>query len=397
MEVRRLTYGVKWMHHIAEMDVLQYDMSKCRWTERDFDPSNTFERIRKKDKIRVGLLVPFSGLDAMWGPPSQYSAVLAAALVNSTGGILGKEIELFGTNSGGQPQDVVGRVGELLHVHEVDVLVGTHMSNVRVAVRDAFSHQVPYIYATQYEGGESARGLFAIGETPEKQYREAVTWMVQHMGAKRWYLLGNDYIWPRKTHLILHQLIKEVGGEVVGIDYVSIGTENHASSLDKIGKASPDIVFECLVGSDCVTFNQEFGRRGFSESIARVSGVIEENVLMGIGEENSQNLYAVCGYFNSLKTTENRSFLHEYQAAFGDTAPIQGGMSETCYESILFLAALAKQAGSLDVEDLMKAGQDFTYFGARGRVRISSAGTEMDCHLMKSDGLEYELIRSFRT
>jgi ABC-type branched-subunit amino acid transport system substrate-binding protein len=384
------------MHSTPDIDVRQYDMSKNNWADRDFDPVRTVERTRKKDKIRVGLLVPFSGLDAMWGPPGQYSGVLAAALVNATGGILGKEIELFGTNSGGHPHDVVNRVGELINVHDVDVLVGSHMSNVRVAVRDAFSQQVPYIYATQYEGGESAKGLFAIGETPENQYRDAIVWMVQNMGAKRWYLHGNDYVWPRKTHLVLHQLIHEAGGEVVGIDYVPIGTEDHQKSLHKIRKAAPDIVFECLVGSDCVTFNQDFGQAGMAQKIARISGVIEENVLMGIGEENAQNLYAVSGYFNSLETPENRSFLHEYKAAFGEAAPIQGGMSETCYESIFFLAALARQAGSLRVDDLMTSAQDFTYSGARGRVRISNKGTDMDCHLMRSNGLEYELIKSFR-
>lgn len=379
----------------TQLDVRQYDMSKNNWADRDFNPFQTVEPTRKDDKIRVGLLVPFSGLDAMWGPPGQYSGVLAAALVNASGGILGKEIELFGTNSGGQPRDVVSRVGELLNVHEVDVLVGSHMSNVRVAVRDAYAHQVPYIYATQYEGGESARGLFAIGETPENQYKDAIFWMVQNMGAKRWYLHGNDYVWPRKTHLVLERLIHEAGGEVVGVDYVKIGSEDHQCSLDKIRTAAPDIVFECLVGSDCVTFNQEFGKAGLADKIARISGVIEENVLMGIGEEYAQNLYAVSGYFNALATPENRSFLHEYHAAFGDGAPIQGGMSETCYESIFFLAALAKQAGSLSLDKLTMQAQDFTYGGARGRVRITDAGTQMDCHLMRSNGLEYELIRSF--
>ena len=45
---------------------------------------------------------------------------------------LKKEIELFGTNSGGRSGQVVGRVGELLKTHQVDDLVGTHLSNIRV-------------------------------------------------------------------------------------------------------------------------------------------------------------------------------------------------------------------------------------------------------------------------
>lgn len=383
------------MQGSAQLEVRSYLTPSGHWSRGDLDRFRPAERSDKKGKVRVGLLVPFSGLDAMWGPPSQYSAVLASALVNASGGILGREIELFGINSGGRPDQVVSRVGEMLDVHDVDVLVGTHMSNVRVAVRNAFSDVIPYVYATQYEGGERARGMFAIGETPEKQYRDAIYWMVRHMGAKRWYLLGNDYIWPRQTHLVLHQLIREAGGEVVGTDYVSLGSSDHAEVLGNIRAARPNIVFESLVGTDCVTFNRDFAAAEMHDMIARISGVIEENVLMGIGAENAQNLYAVAGYFNSLNTLENRSFLKEYQMAFGDTAPIQGGMSQTCYESIFCLATLAKKAGSLSVDALTNAGRDFTYFGARGRVRISETGTEMVCYLMKSNGIDYELIRSF--
>lgn len=379
----------------TQVEVRRYVTPSGHWSRGDLDRFLPAEPTDKKGKIRVGLLVPFSGLDAMWGPPSQYSAVLASALINASGGILGREIELFGVNSGGRPEQVVSRVGELLDVHDVDVLVGTHMSNVRVAVRNAFSNIVPYIYATQYEGGERARGMLAIGETPERQYREAIYWMVRHMGVRRWYLLGNDYIWPRKTHLVLAALIREAGGDVVGEEYVPFGRDDHNASLARIRAADADIVFESLVGSDCVTFNHAFAEDDMQDTIARISGVIEENVLMGIGAENTRNLYAVSGYFNSLKTLENRSFLKEYQMAFGEDAPMQGGMSQTCYESIFCLATLAKKAGSLSVDALTMAGQDFTYFGARGRVQVTGSGTEMASYLMVANGHEYELIRSF--
>jgi urea transport system substrate-binding protein len=144
-----------------------------------------------------------------------------------------------------------------------------------------------------------------------------------------------------------------------------------------------------------VTFNQAFAETGLQERIARVSGVIEENVLMGIGPESTENLYAVAGYFNSLDTLENRSFLKEYEMAFGETAPIQGGMSQTCYESIFCLATLARKAGSFSIDALTEAGREFSYFGARGRVSISEHGTEMSSYLMKSNGIDYELVRAF--
>jgi ABC-type branched-subunit amino acid transport system substrate-binding protein len=359
------------------------------------DVIDPYERRRKSDKIRVGLLVPFSGNDAIWGPSGQYSAILAAALVNASGGILGKEIELIGANSGGDPNHVVGRVQELIHVHEVDALVGVHMSNVRVAIRDAFAHKVPYVYATQYEGGENTRGLFTIGETPREQYGDAVRFMIREMGAKRWHFIGNDYIWPRETNRIVKEIVEDAGGEVVGIDYMPFGGGDHKEMLRKVRDSKADIIFESLVGTDCVMFNQVFGEDGMSSKVLRLSGVIEENVLMGIGCDFAENLYGVSGYFNSLGTLENKSFLSEYQSAFGNYAPIQGGMSQPCYESIFFLASLARATGSLDVEKMTETSRDFTYEGARGRVRITDEGTSMNAHLMRAVDMQYDHVCTF--
>jgi urea transport system substrate-binding protein len=383
------------MGHVEPVSVRQFDTTRGSWKSIGLDPRDFDGRRRRKDKMRIGLLVPFSGNDAIWGPSGQYSAVLAAAKINALGGVLGREIELFAADSGGSPDKVVPRVAELLDVHQVEALVGVHMSNVRIAIRNAFGRKVPYVYATQYEGGEKARGLFPIGETPVEQYGDAIRWMIRNQGARRWYLLGNDYVWPRQTHEIVRKLVTDAGGEVLGIDYLPLGGRHHRSMIRRIKAAHPDILFETLVGSDCVTFNQVFGDEELSNSIMRLSGVIEENVLMGIGSEFSENLFGVAGYFNSLQTAENKQFLNEYGAAFGANAPIQGGMSQACYESIVFLASVAESAGSLDVNKLASHGSQFSYFGARGRVQITEDRTVMDCHLMRSSGVEYEPVRSF--
>ncbi len=377
------------------IEMLQSDPPPGAFNDGKFDYVNALQHKRKNNKVRIGLLVPYSGSDAIWGPSCQYSAVLAAARINAAGGILGKEIELFAADAGGMPHEVVPRVDELIVKHQVDALVGVHLSSVRIAIRDRFADLIPYVFAPQYEGGESSPGVIAIGETPVQQYGGAVRWMINEMGARRWYLLGNDYVWPRQTHKILKTLVREAGGEVVGEDYLPLATTGHADSLFRIRDACPDIVFESLVGSDSVTFNQEFGAAGFADKVMRLSGAIEENTLMGINAENSTNLFCVSGYFNTLATDENKSFLDEYRMAFGDTAPIQGSLSQSCYESLFALASLARNAGSLDSHRLMKTTESFSYRGARGRVQIDKEGTHMDSYLMQSNGLEYELVKAF--
>ena len=360
-----------------------------------YDRLSAGRRNRKSDRIRIGLLVPFSGSDAIWGPSCQYSAVLAAARINGNDGILGREIELFAADAGGPPSSVVTRVQGLIANHDVNALVGVHLSNVRDAICKSMAGSVPYVFAPQYEGGADAPGVVAIGETPAQQYRGAIRWMIEHLGAKRWYLLGNDYVWPRGTHAVLKELISDAGGTIVAEEYLPLAAQGHEQTLRSISTTQPDIVFESLVGSDSVTFNKEFGVAGLSRNIIRLSGAIEENTLMGISPEFSDNLYCVSGYFNSLRTRENTDFLDEYRRALGETAPIQGSISQSCYESLFALEALVRKTGSFDMEAISSTARDFSYRAARGPVCIRDSKASMNNYLMQSDGLDYKLVRSF--
>jgi len=309
----------------------------------------------RQTPIRLGLLVPFQGADAIWGPSCQYSAVLAAAELNRNGGILGRQVELFAVDAGGDPQRVVTRAWELVEEHNIDALIGVHLSSVRLALREAFAGVVPYVFAPLYEGGERTRGVFAIGDTPERQFPAAVNWLMKNRRAQRWFLVGNDYIWPRASHAVVRRIVSQAQGSVVGEEYIGLGQENIASVIEKIAKLKPDIIFESLVGSDCVMFNRAFSRAGLSRSIDRLSGAIEENTLLGIGASHTQNLYCAASYFSALNTATNRDFMSQYRAAFGANAPIQGVLSHSCYDAIHFFAKLSEGASSIHMSALCDA------------------------------------------
>lgn len=334
--------------------------------------------------VRLGLLVPFQGADAIWGPSCQYSAALAAAELNRNGGILGRPVELFAVDAGGDPQQVVSRARELVEEHSIDALIGVHLSSVRLALREAFSGLVPYVFAPLYEGGECTRGVFAIGDTPDRQFPAAVNWLMSQRGAQRWFLVGNDYIWPRASHAAVRHILGQAQGAIVGEEYIDLGEEDIDSIIEKIAKVKPDIVFESLVGSDCVMFNRAFSRSGLSSHVDRLSGAIEENTLLGIGARHTQNLYCAASYFSTLNTATNRNFMSQYRAAFGVNAPIQGVLSHSCYDAILFFSTLAHRAGSLHLAALCETFD--TFHGSNEPAPI---------YLAKAQDLSFEILQKF--
>lgn len=354
------------------------------------------KRTGKSRPVRLGLLVPFHGADAIWGPSCQYSAVLAAVEINSGKKVFGREIELFAVDSGGSPEDVVQRCWELVLNHEIDALIGVHLSSVRVALSEAFAGIIPYIFAPLYEGGETTPGVFAIGETPSQQFPAAIEWMIREKQSLKWHIVGNDYIWPRATHETVRQLIQTKGGNVVGEDYLSLGQVDISAMIERINASKPDVIFESLVGSDCVTFNRAFAEAGLGGEILRLSGSIEENTLLGIGAQHTENLYCAASYFNSLSTRENCTFMEQYHAAYGRSAPVQGVLSQSCYDAIHFFAALAERAGCLSIAALNNAFEGLTFHSVRGKQHILSGKSDPKIYLAIANGNDYKIVKCLK-
>ncbi|MFE3837161.1 substrate-binding domain-containing protein [Rhodobacteraceae bacterium PA1-206B] len=357
-------------------------------------PSQAAERVRPP--LKIALLVPFHGADAIWGPSCQYSAVMAAAELNAKGGILGRQIELLAADAGGDPVAVEARVRALLDSDAPEVLIGVHLSSVRERLSKAFGGRLPYIFTPLYEGGISGGGTFAIGETPRAQLAGPVDHLIRTAPARRWYLLGHDYIWPRKTHAWLARHLAQRGAEVVGEEYHALSEEDFAPVLDRIEAARPDMVMQSLVGSACLEFNRAFARRGLSRKILRLSGALEENTLMALEPSARENLYCASSYFSSLDTPGNRSFQGRYYAVFGKNAPVQSVLSISCYEGLHFLAALAGQAGSLRLPRLEDAFRGGLWFeAARGPVRLRNGMVVAPSYLAKAGATGFEIVGRF--
>jgi urea transport system substrate-binding protein len=342
--------------------------------------------------LRVGLLIPLSGPAGIWGPSAHKCATLAVDEINDGGGVLGREIRLVPSDAGGAPAAVAAAARELVEEHGVEAIVGMHISAVRVAVARALKGRVPFVYTPIYEGGERSPGVFAVGETPEQQLRPAVTWLTERRRARRWYLIGNDYVWPRVSHAAAKQYIARCGGEVVGEEYVPLGSDEFAPSLERIRAARPHAVLISLVGGDGVAFHRRFAADGMADDMLRLSSALDENALLGVGAENTDNLFAASGYFAALPTRANQSFIERYQQSFGQLAPVLSALGQSCYEGFRFYAALARRAASLDAMALEAAAASFDYEGARGTVRMRDKRVVMENYLAQADGLGFRII-----
>ncbi|MBV9559015.1 MAG: substrate-binding domain-containing protein [Bradyrhizobium sp.] len=354
-----------------------------------------FSRRRGARKtLRVGNFLTFTGSPGIWGLSSTNSALLAVAEINGRGGILGREIEMSMYDAGGPLEEVARIARQAIAFDEVDLIMGSHISAVRVALRKVTRNRIPYIYTPVYEGGEHTPGVMAIGETPHWQSRPSIQWLADVKKASRWYLIGSDYVWPWQSHRAVKRYIAQAGGRVVGEEFVPVGEDAYDAHLVRIRAARPDVVLISLIGTDSITFNRAFAECGLATRTLRLAGAMDETVLLGIGADKTENLFCASGYFSCVGSRANDEFRGCCRLMFGAHAPPIGSVGQSNYEGLRFLEAAANRAGSLSFAALLAAARNVTYMGARGPVVIREGRAEMPMYLAEADGLDFKLIKT---
>jgi urea transport system substrate-binding protein len=347
------------------------------------------------DALKVAVMLPQSGPAGLFGPSTKACAELAAEHINARGGVLGRKIELLFGDAGLPPAEASQAALKLWKGSGAGVVIGMHDSAVRGALVGLFKAQVPYFYTPVYEGGECAKGTYVNGETPQQQLQPVIPWIAAERKPKKWYMIGNDYVWGRNTNAAAKGYIEKTGAQVVGDEYLPFTVDNFDASLARIRDSGADAVLVSLVGGAAVGFNKAFASLGLADKALRLGTLIEENTLAGIGNANAKNLYSSAGYFANLQTPAAKAFAEAYAKRFGAQAPALNGLAESAYEGFLLLEAMAKKAGSLDVPKLDAASEGATYKGPRGTVTMKSRHVVQDIFVANVDANGFRVVKTF--
>jgi len=357
-------------------------------------PSDAGHR-RDPDTLAVALVIPLHGPAGIIGPSAELCAQLAVEELNATTGAAGRELQVVVVDGGSSPDQVADEVEGLVAREEVDAVVGWHISAVRQTLAPRLSGRVPYIYDALYEGGERTPGVFLTGETPDRQLRPAIRWLTQGLGVRSWAIVGNDYVWPRRSAERAQSYLAECGARLCDQVFVPLDTKDFTPALRRVERSGCDAVLMLLVGSDAVAFNRQFAARGLSDGCVRLSPLMDENMLLGSGIGATAGLYSAAGFFETLVTESSLDFSGRFARRFGPQAPVLNSLGESCYEGIRLLAELVARANSAEVPAVCAAAEQLRYDGPRGEVVMVGNHVRQQIYLARASGLEFEVLAEF--
>ncbi|MFC6881006.1 MULTISPECIES: substrate-binding domain-containing protein [Actinomadura] len=345
------------------------------------------------ETLTIALVVPLQGPAGIFGPSCELCAELAVEELNAGAGTLGRRVRLRVVDGGAPPPDVAAAVGALVSAGEVDAVTGWHISAVRQVVAPRIAGRVPYVYTPLYEGGERTPWVFLAGETPGRQLRPALRWFADELGVRRWSVVGDDYVWPRRSARAIRRYLAEVGGTVSEELFVPYGTQDFSGALRRIAAGTGEGVLMLLVGDDAVAFNRAFAAAGLDDDRIRFSPLMDENMLLATGAASTRGLYAAAGYFEALPTAGGLDFGARYHRRFGVDAPMLNSLGESCYEGVRLLDALARRAGTVDARTMTAVSDGLGYDGPRGPVELRDRHLRQPVFLAVADGLEFDVLQ----
>lgn len=346
--------------------------------------------------LNMALVVPLHGPAGIFGPSCESCAALAVEEINAGGGVLGRELNLVPVDGGNAPDVVATEVDALIRAGAVDAVTGWHISAVREAIAPTIAGRIPYAYTALYEGGEDRPGVFMTGETPDQQLGPSLDWFADAVGVRTWTIVGDDYVWPRRSARVARRYLRSIGGTVCDEMYVPLGTSEFSDVLHRVEASGCDAVLMLLIGDDAVAFNRAFSAWGLDRDVLRFSSLIDENVLLASGAGSTRGLMTSAGFFDDLPTTSGLDFAATYSRRFGPDAPVLNSLGESCYEGVRLLTELMRRAGSVDVAPMTAVAEGLSYESPRGTVELRDRHLRQRVFLAAADGMVWDVLQQLR-
>ena len=312
------------------------------------------------DTVKVGILHSITGTMAISETGSVEAEKLAIEQINAMGGVLGRQIEIVQEDGASDWPTFAEKSRKLLTQDKVAAVFGCWTSASRKAVLPVFEKENGMLYyPTFYEGLEQSKNVIYTGQEATQQIIAGLDWIAKEKGAKSFYLVGSDYIWPRTSNKIARKHIENVlGGEVIGEEYYPLGNTNFGSLINKIRLKKPDVVYASIVGGSNVAWWKQLKAAGITpdrQTIMTIS--VTEDEVLGIGGENMEGYYSAMKYFQSLDNENNQEFVKAFKARWGEDSVI-GDVTQAAYLGPWLWKAAVEKAGSFDVDAVAAASPD---------------------------------------
>lgn len=333
--------------------------------------------LKKGEPIKVGLLYSLTGQLAV--PEEDSTLVMQYAIeeINKNGGIAGHEIKPVIVDAKSDFNVYSEKAKELILREKVIALFGCYTSASRKAILPVVMQQNNLLYyPTCYEGAECTQNTICTGPLANQHSKDLIPYMVKNFG-KRVFFVGSNYVWPKESNKNAKIWLENAGGELVGEEYIPLGSSEFGPVLNKIREAKPNFIFSTVVGASDIAFHKQFKQEGFKvDSMPIASLTTGEIETKAMGAEVGAGHFLSAPYFQTLENPTNAKFVENFlKSKYGKNGSTHYNMEETYLSAYVFKYGLEKAiAKTGNIEDVTSRMIRDVSGGIRVEADISPEG-----------------------
>lgn len=338
--------------------------------------------------IKAGHVAP-TALDMGLG--SQRSAEMAVEEINEAGGIMDRDVELVAKDSVGVPAEATSVVREMVNQDDIDVLIGTFVSEVALAISDFLAeNNVPFICSgsasprltKEYPGADydKYKNIFRINAVNTVYQAELLAdyaeFLSDEHGWTSFAVTPENAAWTQPFSEHLPGLLEDRGLEVTMHERIARDTSDFTPILDSVEESGADVMlktFAHIPGPGLLSTWREneypFAQEGVN--VASMSPQFWDDTSGGCLYETT----AESGAGGVAPVTDKTiPFTEEYQSRYDErpTAPMYMGFGT--YDAFHVYKDAVEAAGTADadsnLDDIVDAMLDTDYVGTVGRVQF---------------------------
>ncbi|CAM5218431.1 Branched-chain amino acid transport system substrate-binding protein OS=Castellaniella defragrans OX=75697 GN=HNR28_002066 PE=3 SV=1 [Castellaniella defragrans] len=310
--------------------------------------------------VKIGIDNSLTGIYAAFGKNELIGSQLAVDEINSSGGILGRKVELIvedasSTNTG----LAIQKANKLVNSENVDFLVGNENSAMvlgmaQVAKKKGILHIVPGAHSDEITGSACNWNVFRICSTTTMLINAVAKSLIDEYG-KNFYFITADYVFGRSLLNSYDTALKQFGGKNVGVSLPPLGTTDFLSFLIKAAAAKPDVIVLLVGGDDMVNALKQFVQFGFDKRFHVAGAQQELELLEALPPEARIGSWVFEWYWRQKDVPGVDKFVAEIKKRAGGKVPTARHWFG--YVAGWTCALAARQAKTLDGEKMARALQ----------------------------------------
>lgn len=350
--------------------------------------------IAQPAKIKVGLMLPYTGTFALYGAAIENGFRL---YVSERGGkIAGRDVEYVILDDESNVPNAIDKANRLVNRDKVDILVGTvhsgvQMGMIKVARDSGALLIIPSAGVGAATGERCAPNIFRSSFSNWQTIHPLGKEMVER-GHKTAVWISWKYAAGEERLASFREGYEKAGGQIVKDLWLPFPNVEFQPLLTEIAALRPDAVACFFGGASAVKFTKDYEAIGLKSKIPLYGDFLTDGLLQAQGS-SAQGILTTLHYADDLEFQKNRDFRLNYAKTYKlnpDLTAIHGYDAAQMFD----VGLKAVKGDTSASKGIIEAMEGATIDSPRGRFTISKAHNPvMDIYLREAVGAQNKYVK----